>query len=320
MSSARAKALVLMTSPLDMIVHGLRAVESFRSQLPRLEVTWVTRRYYEPLVASFDCVDRTIVFHRSGPLISSLSLVREIRRERYDFVLDFEGHARTGAMCAVAKGDRKIGRRDAREGATFFYGELVRPPENGSRHALDAMLEFGRIFGLAPELKGRVDLRDRPDLPTAWDDAESKGLRVCLFPSRFKMERTWPDMLRLGRKLAEQRADVSVFLLGMEDQESSSRQNSRLHGLHDLRGQATWPQICRMLETADLTIANDNGPAQLAGAFGQPNLTLYSFVLPERRGSYPQTDRRNAILRAPRGEMSQLEFADVWRETIRLLD
>ncbi|EDY82043.1 hypothetical protein VDG1235_1663 [Verrucomicrobiia bacterium DG1235] len=151
-----AKVLILMTSPLDKIVHALRVVDSIKRRRPELEVTWVVRRVYEPLVASFEFVDRTIVFRRSGALMKAWGLVREIRRERYDFVLDFEGHARTGAMCFLARGRRKVGLKSAREGATICYGEVVTGTSCSREHLVEQLQEFGSVFGLEAKVEGNL--------------------------------------------------------------------------------------------------------------------------------------------------------------------
>ncbi|MDQ8205428.1 glycosyltransferase family 9 protein [Pelagicoccus sp. SDUM812003] len=315
MKEASARLLVLMTSPLDMIAHALRAVESFKRRLPTLEVTWVVRRFYEPLVSNFRCVDRTIVFHRSAGLGKAFSLARELRRERYDFVFDFEGHARTGAMCWLARGSRKIGRSDAREGATVCYGELVSPPACGSEHALDSMLEFGRVFGLDKRLIGEPRLIEEPAL-SFLPNAESSGRAVCLFPGRFKRERSWPGMFELANRLAERDPSLQVFLLGMIPEASTIE---LADGVFDLQGKLTWAEICAALKRSALTVANDNGPAQLSDLFARPNLTLYSYVLPARRGSYADERTEREAIMAPDGDVRRIELPEVFARAEKLL-
>lgn len=317
MKQASAKLLILMVSPLDRIAHALRVVASFKQQLPGLEVTWIARRVYAPVVESFDCVDRVIPFCRSGGLVEAIRLARELRREKFDYVFDFEGHARTGMMCWIARGTRKVGRKNAREGATVCYREVVGDSVQSQGHVLEEMLEFGSVFGLGKELKGKLVPKSSAALPRSWIDAKAAGKRcICLFPGRFKRDRAWPEMLRLGRELTLENADYSVFLLGLKGSGSAVQE---VGNLHDLRGEASWPQICAMLANADLTVSNDNGPGQLAGALACPNLTLYSFVMPARRGSYPLDEAMNQQIVAPRGDVSLLDYAAVKMAVEKLL-
>lgn len=317
MSTEAAKILVLMTSPLDMIAHALRVVASFKSQLPELQVTWVVRRVYEPLVSSFSCVDRTIIFHRTPGVGKTIALAQALRAERYDFVLDFEGHARTGIMCWLARGRRKIGRQDALEGATLCYREMVAPPSSGSRHVVDAMLEFGRVFGLGSKLSTPPRLKFQPELPEVWlAEGRAGRTRVCLFPGRFKQDRAWSGMIGLAERLVSERSDVAVFLLGLKGLANGAVDCERVH---DLQGVSDWPRICAILLESDLTVANDNGPAQLASTLGRRNLTLYTCVDPERRGSYGVGDPGNALVRAPHGEADRIDPEQVAAEVEKLL-
>lgn len=314
------KALVLLTSPLDKIAHALLAVASFKDQMPELEVTWVARDVFAPLVAACDCVESAIAVPRRFGLGRAAALVRRIRAQEFDVAIDFEGHARTGAMVGAARAARKIGRIEALEGATIFYNELAPLPGGGSEHALDRYLEFGRAFGLEPRARQALAFRDLSLPPLAWAEAGG-GRRVCLFPGRFKVERAWPGMFELAERLLERFSDLSVFCLGLDAVPPpvalSRRFGSRFA---DMQAATPWPQTLAMLAAADLVVANDNGPAQLAGAMGRPNLAVYGFVSADARGSYPVGHPRNGILRAPRGRVADVDRAEAFETAERLLN
>ena len=313
----RAKVLVLMTSPLDKIVHALRVVQSMKGQRTELEITWVVRRVYEPLVACFDFVDRTIVFQRSEALVRFGSLLRQIRRESYDFVLDFEGHARTGAMCFFSRSKRKIGLATAREGAAISYGEVIRTSVGDDRHLIDQLKAFGSVFGVGFDVCERLRIPEGSSLPKELRAAQRlSGPRVCLFPGRYKAARAWPEMLDLGQKIVETWEEAQVVVLGVVPSVLKNQVHERIL---DYQGRLSWPQICQILSESDLAVANDNGPAQLAGGLGCRNLTLYSYVSPEARGSYPVGKRGNAVLRAPGGDVSRLGLESVFAEVEKLL-
>jgi len=306
-----------MTSPLDKIVHALRVVESIKRQYPGLEITWVVRRVYEPLVASFGFVDCTIVFQRSEAILKFASLVREIRRERYDYVLDFEGHARTGAMCFLARAGRKLGLKTAKEGATVCYGEVITPTSGEESHMIEQLQVFGSVFGVSAEVEDPLPLPMEVELPEPFDEIPQEGFRrVCLFPGRFKSKRAWKRMIDLAERIVDERSDVQVFVVGIVPFVIERTLPGRVF---DFQEKLSWQQVCQVVAESDLVIANDNGPAQLAGALGCRNLTLYSFVSPETRGSYPVTCERNGIVRAPDGDVSRLQMESVYREVEKLL-
>lgn len=312
------KVLLVMTSPLDGIAHALRVAATITEQRPEVEFTWVARDSFAPLVEAFACVGKTIPFYRKEGVAAWLGLVRRLRRERYDLALDFEGHARSGLMCWLARSGRRIGLARAREGATVFYGELLGPPANGSRHLLDAMLEFARVFGLEPRPTAGPQLRESMQaLPEEWRAAAS-GQRVCLFPGRFKRERCWPGMFDLAARVLRERPRSRVFILGIEPKVGLPG-GLASERLVDLQGKVDWGQSLRMLEEADLTVGSDNGVAQVAALFGRPNVTLYTMVDPERRGSYPVGAAVNVGVQSPGGRPQRLLVDEVWQALEKLL-
>lgn len=312
-----ARILILMTSPLDAIAHALRVVSSIKRQLPYLRIDWVVRDVFAPLVKSCAAIDETLAFKRNGSISDHMRLVRQIRAGDYEYVLDFEGHARTGIIAWLSKGSHTIGRPDAREGATFCYKEIVPKPPAGKVHTLDAMLEFSRVFGLKAELRGEPEFK----LGSADQFAVEEGAkRVCLFPGRRKAQRAWPGFGKFARRLLESRDDVVVYFLGETWIPVADNLREQFPDrFFDLQAKLEWPEIVSLLGASSLTIANDNGPAQLAGALGCPNLTLYSFVLSERRGTYPTSDPLNAVLQAPEGDVQKLSVEAVLTAAQKLL-
>ncbi|EDY85167.1 hypothetical protein VDG1235_4802 [Verrucomicrobiia bacterium DG1235] len=137
-----------------------------------------------------------------------------------------------------------------------------------------------------------------------------------MFPGRYKSNRAWPLMGELGKRLVEERSDVEVFLLGIVPYEFAE---PLPEGVHDFQETLGWSEVCSLLSEADLAVANDNGPSQLAGALGCANLTLYSYVSPERRGSYPVSKVENAALLAEDGKVERLELDVVYEAVEKLL-
>jgi heptosyltransferase-1 len=130
-------------------MHGLQVAQALKENDPGIEISWVARRRFEALVRASSAVDQTFIFYRSEEISAFIRLCRDLPHQRFDKVLDFEGLARSGLMIFFAKSDQKIGRSDAREGATMFYRRLVplpRLPER--RHPVDNLMEFAAHLDL----------------------------------------------------------------------------------------------------------------------------------------------------------------------------
>ena len=67
-----------------------------------------------------------------------------LRRGRFDIVVDLQGLLRSGILSRVTGAPRRIGLSDAREGARFFYNEIVDVPRT---HSVDRYLCAARHLG-----------------------------------------------------------------------------------------------------------------------------------------------------------------------------
>ena len=108
---------------------------------------------FVPLVSCCDTVDEVLIFNRKGGIRAFLRLCHECVTRNLTGS-DLQGLFRSGLLTGVARGERKVGRSDAREFSYLFYNERSELPTNGKgAHALDILLQFRRLFGLKPVLR-----------------------------------------------------------------------------------------------------------------------------------------------------------------------
>src|SRR5436305_13120977 len=92
------RVALLKPSALGDIVHSLPVLTALRRRFPHAHVAWVVNRAYEPLLAGHPDLDETIAFDRGATrrgwwsaLRSWLRFLRDLRRRRFDLVVDLEG-------------------------------------------------------------------------------------------------------------------------------------------------------------------------------------------------------------------------------------
>src|SRR5450432_1250622 len=125
--------LIIKPSSLGDIVQGLRVATSLKAQVPDLRISWIVRDIFAPFVRSCEAVDHAYVFNRDGGIKGFWQLMNDVRQTQFDFIFDFQGLLRTGLMTWRSRATHKIGRLDAREGATFLYGQKAPLPSTGHR-------------------------------------------------------------------------------------------------------------------------------------------------------------------------------------------
>jgi lipopolysaccharide heptosyltransferase I len=294
--AARRIALI-KPSALGDIIHSLPVLTALRRRYPQAHITWVVNRGYEPLLIGHPDLDATLPFDRSasrGGLVKALCnygrFVQEFRRQRFDLVVDLQGLLRSGLMAAASGASRRVGLSTAREGATWFYSDVVPVADFNALHAVDRYWLVAQALGAGADPKSfRVPLADHAQ---SW---AAEVLRDCPQPwlalavgSRWITKRWLPDHFAVLARLAQQHFGGTVIFVGGHDEAHLSQAVAvQLHGpWRDLTGRTTLPQLAAVLARVDVMLANDTGPLHLAAALGRPVVAPYTCTRVLLNGPY----------------------------------
>ncbi len=302
------KLLILKPSSLGDIIHGLMVVESLRQAIPTVEVTWVVREIFESFVSACYSVDKTICFERNKGLKAFIPLRRLLQQETYDVVLDMQGLLRSGLMAFFARSPRKIGRFDAREGASFFCNEQTCPLSSSSKmHAVEVLLSFLPLFGLPAQLRGKLRFKN-PSSANLLSRVRAES--ILLFPNSRRQEKEWWGFEALSLALLQKGLEKQLVWAGDQATDVPEALH-RFENFLDLRGHLPLEALPSLVEHSSLVIANDSGPMHLAAAMGKSLLALFGPTDPALYGPYPLDNPKHHILRSPSSDLKDLELSTV---------
>src|SRR5580658_5424472 len=264
------RILVVRLGSMGDVIHALPAVASLKHSFPRSTLTWVIRPKWEYLLEGNPFVDRAIAMERSAQ--GAIAAVRELRRERFDVVVDFQGLLQSALVAALARADKKVGlhRSQAREGAAaLFYSTAVLTK---SAHRVDANLELAAAAGASSLLRVFRVPEGAPEgtLP--------EGRFVLASPLAGWESKQWPvefyeELAReLGMPLVVNGPPQSAGLLARV-------QGAQIH----LSGVAGLIDATRR---AYAVIGVDSGPLHLAAALAKPGVAIYGPTDPASHGPY----------------------------------
>lgn len=314
------KILIIKPSSLGDIIHALPVAASIKASLPDAAIDWVVGKGYEEILEGSPAIRRIITFDRgmfSGrgrakgkqgdtgnrrqcplvicrPIEELGKFLSELRRERYDAVIDLQGLLRSALMAKVSRSPRRIGFENAREGAPWFYGEKVAVPGSVT-HAVDRyMLVLGRL-GIettgVPEFGISLEEKD-------YDQAEGLlaelGISpgepfVAIAPSARWVTKRWPaeNFVRLADMLVREKGIRCVFVGSKSDaglldgyEGDAAVKCGSLFGRTSLKG------LAALLKRARLLVTNDSGPMHIAAAVGTRVVALFGPTDPGRTGPY----------------------------------
>lgn len=252
------------------VIHALPAVASLKHSFPRSNITWVIRPRWAALLEANPFVDQVVEMERSARGVAAA--VRELRRERFDVVVDFQGLVQSAVVAALAKGDKKVGlhRSQAREGmAALFYSTAVL---TRSVHRVDQNLELAAAAG-ASNL-----LRVFPLPEGKLEGTLPEGRFVLASPAAGWGSKEWP--IEFYAEVARELGMPLVVNGPPHAAETLERiRGARVH-VSGIAG------LIDATRRAHAIIGVDSGPMHLAAALSKPGVAIFGPTDPASHGPY----------------------------------
>jgi heptosyltransferase-1 len=292
------KILILKPSSLGDVVQALPVLRCLKRHRPDSEIYWWISSALAPLIEKDHDLAGVIHFERNGwaaprPWVGLWRSMRWARAQRFDWVIDLQCLARSGAFAWLANGQLTVGLDEPREGARGFYDLIARRPSYHT-HAVDWYL------GVLPLLRVPVPsefdwLPPQPEtaarLKQKWP--ETGGARwVAIQPGGRWLNKRWPveSYAAVVQRLAAENDGVRFAILGAAEDRALGSAIARVAPQQclDLTGQVSLSEMVEWIRLSEVLVTNDTGPMHVAAALGKRVVALFGPTEPRRTGPYGQ--------------------------------
>jgi lipopolysaccharide heptosyltransferase I len=305
--------LIVRLGALGDIVHAIPVAAAVRRAYESAKVDWLVSSTHREILDLVPVIDRRLVINDRGGAgggASLLSAIRELRRTRYDVVIDLQGLVKSALLARSSGAPRVIGfsARYAREGAArLFYTQAHDPGRGGiydareTRHVVDINLGILQLLGIKP---------NRPEFPI--DHVESAAARraadqtngryALVNPGAAWPNKRWPPQRfgGLASALRDRHGLMSVVLWGPGEEALAEETVAASHGAAVSAGKTTVADIVALARGAAVMVSGDTGPTHIASAVGTPLVGIYGPTRPARNGPLAPEDvtvSRDAVCR-----------------------
>lgn len=274
------RLLVVRLGAMGDIIHTLPAVASLKHSIPHSQIVWAVEPKWIPLLEGNPYIDRAIPLDRRT--LSGLRAAwRELRRERFDFAVDFQGLVKSAIVAAAARPERIYGfeKPNVREApAAWFYSSRVR---SAAVHMVDQNLDLAAAAG-ATNL-----LRTFP-LPAGVPEGDLPSRDFVLScPFAGWGAKQWPLEYYTELAASLQRELGLDLVLNAAQPFHVPGAHTHISGL---------PGLIHATRRAVAVVGVDSGPLHIAAALGKPGVAVYGPTDPARNGPYGGSIQ---VLRAP---------------------
>src|SRR5262249_997401 len=232
-------------------------------------------------------LNEVLLYRRTRGFLAFMLFLRDIRRRRFDLVLDLQRHAKSGLVSWWSGAPLRLGfhRQNSKEGNWLFNTHTIPPVPNFSLK-LRQYLVFAEALGL-PDDGVHFELRLRPE-----EEQQVETLLVSTprpFASFFLGSR-WPSRFWFPQATAavaralQQDYSMGIVLLGGRGEATFAQEVGDAVGgaLTNLSGRTSLRALIGIFARARLALGPDSGPMHIAAATGTPVISLWGATSPIR--------------------------------------
>lgn len=285
-----SRILIVRLSALGDLVFCSSLLDALRRRFPQAHITWLAQVGFAGVLRDDPRLNEVVAVPRNA--LSSPAalwhLRRTLRMQRYDWVIDAQGLAKSRLLTWLAGGTWRVGFR-SKEPLGFLLHEQV---DKGGDTA-DIASEYRY---LAQVLTGETAGPPRlPVTPAAAArvaaEMQSLGLSpgfVALCPFTTRPQKHWPDAHwpALATRLTAAGLGPCVVLGGPADRGHAQRLVDQMPaGTRNLAGQTALPDLAAWLAQSRLVIGVDTGLTHIGIAAQRPTIALFGSTCPYTKGA-----------------------------------
>ncbi len=281
------RILIVLLGAIGDVTRALPLLTRLRRTYPEAYIAWAVEPTAAPLLDNHPALNEVLLYRRIRGPVAFFPFLREIRRHRFDLVLDLQRHAKSGLVSWWSGAPLRLGfhRKNTKEGNWFFNTHTITPVPDFSLK-LHQYLAFADALGL-PDDGVHFDLRLREEeqqrVETLLSSTPHPFAAFFLgsrWPSRFWFPPATATVVRALR----QEYGMGIVLLGSQSEASFAQEVSERIGgeVTNLSGQTSLRDLIGIFTRARLALGPDSGPMHIAAATGTPVISLWGATSPIR--------------------------------------
>ncbi|MBN1663364.1 MAG: glycosyltransferase family 9 protein [Deltaproteobacteria bacterium] len=294
--------LIIKLSAIGDVIHTLPSLAALRRLYPDAHITWVIEEAAADLIKDHPYLDRVVVSRRKSwikelkrgriakPFGEIRSFIGEIKKIKYDLVIDFQGLFKSAVLVWLSSGKRKLGYASMQELSGLFLNDRI--PEDMTKHAVDRYLDFPRYLGAdIKEVEFLVPVQDdhkqRADKLLSANGISAHHAYVAVNPIALWETKLWGNekFACLCDKLIEELGMTVVFTDSGPEEINKIQAMMRQPSVN-LGGKTSLRDLACLYRGARFLITTDSGPMHLAAAVGTPVCAIFGPTDPARTGPF----------------------------------
>ncbi len=281
------RLLVIKLRAVGDVVLSTIVLKNLRERFPGTTITFLTEPAGASILQGNPFIDKVLVHDRAS--MTGWRLIREVRRQRFDLVIDLFGNPRTALVTRLSGARVRVG-FDFR-GRAYAYNVLVAPrghTVHNTQFNLDALTALGiptedRDLHIVPSEQ------DRRSAEKYWEKENLSGKKViALNGGGGWSSKRWPlgSFAELAERVRTSLDAVPLLIWGPGEEIIVEEILRKMRVKPLVAPSTTLLELASFLVRCALLVSNDSGPMHIGAAMGIPVLGIFGPTLPQLQGPY----------------------------------
>ncbi len=269
------KILIIQTAFIGDVILSTAIAEKLHLHYPKAEIHYLVKKGHESLFEGHPYIHRIWTFDKTRKMRSLWKLIKEIRAEKYNLVVNVHRFFSSGLISVFSGADEIAGFN--KNPWSLLFTHVARHIVSKQTH------EVVRNQGLIAEFTDTEPVR--PRLYVAKDAIDFILIRrpyIVFAPGSVWYTKQWPEehWSELAARLDKR---FTIYLIGgpadVRTCEMVKKQCTH-HLVFNLAGRLTLLESGRLMQGASMCYVNDSAPMHLASAFNAPVTAIYCSTVP----------------------------------------
>jgi heptosyltransferase-2 len=273
------KFLIIQTAFIGDVVLATPVIEKLKQYYPDSTIDFMLVKGNETLLANHPHVSKVLILDKKeGKFKNLTALLREVRKSRYDYVINLQRFFNSGVMTVLSGAKHTIG--FDKNPLSFLFSESVRhtiAETDTDTH------EVKRNLSLISKITDTSFVK--PKLYPSEADFKKvmpQGAYVCIAPASVWFTKQWPaeKWIILMNTLP---SHLIIYLMGAKGDAALCehiKQKSTAANVEIVAGQLSFLESAALMKNARMNFVNDSAPLHFASAMNAPVTAMYCSTVP----------------------------------------
>lgn len=287
------KILVIQTAFIGDAILATGVLEKLHQHYPDAQIDYMVRKGNDSLFAGHPFIHHLRVWDKkNGKYKNLFSLLKTIRKEKYDLLVNLQRFAASGFLTAFSGAKQTIGFK--KNPLSFLFSQRFEH-EYDNRHEIERNHQLVSAFTYSTAAKPRL-------YPTDADFLKVQPYKstpyICIAPASVWFTKQFP-VEKWSEFLNRIQQNLTVYLVGAPSdkdlcQDIVNKVTNSFVKLHILAGELSLLQTTALMKDAVMNYTNDSAPLHLASSINAPVRAIFCSTVPEF-GFGPLSDNSGVI-------------------------